>query len=47
MFRKKGAAYVCYMTACFDTDCAKRLARKLNREDAVDCNRWRKQIKDG
>jgi len=21
-------------------------ARKLNREDAMDCNRWRKQIKD-
>jgi len=21
-------------------------ARKLNREDAVDCNRWRKQIRD-
>jgi len=21
-------------------------ARKLNREDAVDCSRWRKQIKD-
>jgi len=20
--------------------------RKLNREDAMDCNRWRKQIKD-
>jgi len=21
-------------------------ARKLNREDVMDCNRWRKQIKD-
>jgi len=21
-------------------------ARKLNREDAMDCNRWRKQIRD-
>jgi len=23
-----------------------RQASKLNREDAVDCNRWRKQIRD-
>jgi len=22
-------------------------ARKLNREDGMDCNRWRKQIRDG
>jgi len=26
-----------------ETDCQ---ARKLNREDALDCNRWRKQIRD-
>jgi len=26
----------------FDRDCA----RKLNREDAIDCNRWRQQVKD-
>jgi len=26
-----------------ENDCQ---ARKLNREDAVDCNRWMKQIRD-
>jgi len=33
----------------FEKDCGKRLSCrhiKLNGEDAMDCNRWRKQIRD-
>jgi len=31
----------------WERDCGKDCqAHKLNREDAMDCNRWRKQIKD-